>query len=106
MNDADVLRSLNQLGKIMDIWVVGQDPVIKPVLKHASGPNWLLTLKEVWPTQYKSSSSTKLDDCVEWTATSLGRSDVCRRLSENVWSFKSKQDAEKFLTMFYIRWTE
>jgi len=102
MNNADVLRSLNQLGKIMDKWV--DHPVIKPVLTHATGPNWLLTLKEEWPNDFNHNNSV-LADCLEWTDSTLNNWEVCRRLARDMWHFKSKNDAEKFLILFHLKWS-
>jgi hypothetical protein len=103
MNDADVLRSLDQLGKIMDRWV--DAPVIKPVLTHATGPNWLLTLAEEWPNDFNNINLSLLANRVEWTDNSLNNWEGCRRLGWNIWNFKSKNDAEKFLILFHLKWS-
>lgn len=81
--------------------------VIKPKLTciGSRAGNWRLQFVEetdddsVWTT-------TKLNKCVEWAADKLkGRTD-CRRISFDMWDFKHRQDAEKFITLFHLSWDQ
>jgi hypothetical protein len=105
MTDAEIeiLHSLDQLEKIMAKWV--DTPVIKPVLTNATGPNWLLKLAEEWPNDVNNGDSSLLEKCVEWTDNMLNNWEGCRKLARNMWHFKSKHDAEKFLILFHLKWS-
>lgn len=104
MNNADVIRSINRLEQVLKNWVV--EPTIKAQLTHATGPNWMLALVEDWPDDLNRHSSTAIDECVEWVTTRLKDNDRCTRLAWNMWRFKTKRDAEQFLTMFYMVWAQ
>ena len=103
MNTVDVNRTINQLEQILRNWVV-KDPTIRPEITDASGPNWILTLHEEWPEDFNHGSSSKLDDCVNWSSTKLDTWTGCNRLAWNIWRFNNKKEAEKFLTIFYLTW--
>jgi hypothetical protein len=49
-------------------------------------------------------NSTWLEDVIPWADKTLERWKDCNRISENTWEFKSKKDAEKFQTLFYLSW--
>jgi hypothetical protein len=89
---------------------VDKGPIIKPMLE-LSNRRWTLTLHEVW--SYDSSGSYKLtessivlDDIIEWTEKELTKWKDCRRTAWDMWQFKHKRDAEKFITLFHITWVQ
>jgi hypothetical protein len=49
-------------------------------------------------------NSIWLEDVIPWADKTLERWKDCNRISENTWEFKSKKDAEKFQTLFYLSW--
>ena len=50
--------------------------------------------------------SNRLDQAVEWTTERLESWDNCQRMAWDMWDFKSKHDAEKFITMFHLSWAQ
>jgi len=48
--------------------------------------------------------SRKLDDCVKWVEEKLKDWPDCHRMSWDMWDFKHRSDAEKFLTVFHLSW--
>jgi len=77
--------------------------MIKPTL-HLRESNWwrLQVVEEpgvVWYNQ-------KLNDCVEWSAEKLKDWPNVKRMSFDMWDFKSKKDAEKFLIVFHLSWQQ
>lgn len=103
MNSVDISRAIDQLEAALKSWATVS--VIKPTISHATGPNWILTLEETWPTDLPvRSQSSSLDQCVEWATAQLKDNERCGRIAWNMWKFKTKKEAEKFLTMFYLVW--
>lgn len=69
---------------------------------------WKLSINEKWGVVDDAGShfnSKDFDDRVNWSAIELEKWN-CRRTSWNIWNFKSKRDAEKFITIFTIKWAE
>ena len=103
MNSVDVSRAINQLETILKGWAVS--PVIKPTIRQDPGPHCILSLDETWPDELSiGGNTTSLDRCVAWVTDQLEDNDQCNRISWNMWLFTSKQEAEKFLTVFYLAW--
>ena len=83
-------------------------PTIKPVLTKIKN-QWRLTLEEEWHHDSGGSytvGSIMLDDIVEWTEKELTKWEDCHRTAWDMWQFKSKRDAEKFITLFHITWVQ
>lgn len=82
-------------------------PTIKPVLTKIKN-HWTLTLEEEWHHDsggsYTISGSMELDDIVNWTEIELTKWKDCRRMAWDMWQFKSKREAEKFITLFHLIW--
>ena len=104
-----MLSALDDLQAVMFKWK-SQESVIKPVLTKIKN-HWTLTLEEEW--HYDSggsytinSGSIMLDDIVEWTDKELTKWKDCRRIAWDMWQFKSKRDAEKFITLFHLIWQQ
>ena len=47
-----------------------------------------------------------LDDIVKWAEKELEKYKDCRRTAWHLWQFKSKRDAEKFITFFHLSWEQ
>lgn len=71
------------------------------------GRNWCITLQEqplpntttpIW------SNPGKLDERVEWALDQLEKWPDVRRMAHDMWYFKRKKDAEKFQTLYNLRW--
>ena len=85
-------------------------PIIKPVLTKIKN-HWTLTLEEEW--YYDSGGSytinsgpIMLDDIIEWTDKELTKWKDSRRIAWDMWQFKSKREAEKFITLFHLTWQQ
>jgi len=67
---------------------------------------WLLEILEIiddgdHPHIPNSIVSSKFTEAVEWTNSTL---DGKGRMSYDTWVFRSQQEAEKFKTMFTLKW--
>ena len=85
-------------------------PTIKPVLTKIKN-HWTLTLEEEWhhdsDGSYNiNSGSIMLDDIIEWADKELTKWQDCRRIAWDMWQFKSKREAEKFITLFHLTWVQ
>ena len=87
--------------------------VIKPTLhRRANGPNYWYRLQLVEDfgvvdvEDWNAMPSRKLDDCVKWVEEKLKDWTDCNRMSWDMWDFKHRTDAEKFLTMFHLSWAQ
>ena len=86
--------------------------VIKPTLhRRANGPNYWyrLQLVEDWGTVDDAGNhypTRNLDNCVLWVEEKLKEWPNCDRKAWDMWDFKSRRDAEKFLTLFHLSWEQ
>lgn len=99
--------ALDELHKILRGWA-HTPPMIKPTLHRRSDgkKHWyrVQVVEEqesgvVWYNQ-------KLNNCVEWSAKKLKDWPDVQRMSFDMWDFKSKKDAEKFITFFHLSWQQ
>jgi hypothetical protein len=83
---------------------IGRGPTVTTKVVR-KGKKWLLTLNEQWPFSHtRPLDAIILDDVVTWSEKILEKWPTCKRLSWDSWEFKSKRDAEKFQTIFYLSW--
>ena len=85
-------------------------PTIKTVLTKIKN-RWTLTLEEEWHhdsggSYTINSGSIMLDDIIEWTEKELTKWKDCNRIAWDMWQFKSRRDAEKFITLFHLIWVQ
>lgn len=85
--------------------MMNKGPYIKPDVWKNSHGKWAVTLNEVWDDATVSDVSISLnfDKSVTWAEEELKKWD-CNRTSYDTWVFKTKQDAEKFRTLFLLQW--
>jgi hypothetical protein len=69
------------------------------------GRKWSLTIDEIVEGE-DHYNSTKWTDAINWTVTTLGTWPNCTRMSYDTWDFQHKRDAEKFTTLFQLKWAE
>lgn len=74
---------------------------------------WWITIHEDWDKtladlqyRYYIASDSKLITCTEWTEKQLKDWKLVSRQSDCQWAFIRKADAEKFITLFNLRWIE
>lgn len=82
------------------------NPTIKPRLwKSVRG--WSVMLEEQWPEEIINAFKLEIfDDIVIWTSEQLELWPGCKRSAYDTWVFRSKQDAEKFITLFNLKWPQ
>jgi hypothetical protein len=82
--------------------------MIKPTLhRRANGPNYWYRLQFIEETDGEQRwYNQHLNDCVEWAAEKLKDWPDVNRMSFDMWDFKSKKDAEKFVTFFHLSWQQ
>lgn len=74
-----------------------------------SSHGWSVTLKECWDLTDGEAwldsirFSSEFDRAVEWTVAEAGKWS-CKRVSYDTWAFKSRREAEKFITYFSLKW--
>jgi hypothetical protein len=82
-------------------------PYIKPEIQTTSAGYCTMTLQEVWDgargSDDHSFSSSYLDDTIAWAVSELEKWQ-CKRTAYDTWQFKKQYDAEKFKTLFLLKW--
>ena len=70
-------------------------------IKILSNVTWLcqICIKDDWVFD-----TPALREVTEWTTEQLASRSDCRRTSQYVWEFKTLYDAQKFETLFLLRW--
>jgi hypothetical protein len=95
--DIDVLKDFTDRG-----------PQIKPKLKLVHR-TWVMEIKIDWGMfdDFGNPWGTlNLDHRVIWAAAQLETWDNVSRQAWDMWHFKHKRDAEKFITLYNLKWTE
>jgi hypothetical protein len=102
-------EAIADLTDVIRQWVV-KPSVIKPTLhRRANGPNYWYRLQLVDEddnSQPNKFYNQQFDDCVNWVEEKLKNWPNCNRMAWDMWDFKSKKDAEKFITLFYLSWDQ
>lgn len=83
-------------------------PQIKPMLRLAKRI-WVMQIKIDWGMfdDYGNPWGTpSLDARVIWAAHQLETWENVSRQSWDMWHFKHKRDAEKFITLYNLKWVE
>ena len=82
--------------------------MIKPTLhRRANGPNYWYRLQLVEESDdNKNWYNQKFEDCVNWTDNKLKDWSNCKRMAHDMWDFKHRKDAEKFITLFHLSWEQ
>ena len=103
------MSALDDLQAVMFKWK-DRDSVIKPTLKRrANGPNYWYRLRLVDETDEGTPNTwynQQFDECVNWTTEKLQDWPNCKRMSHDMWDFKHRKDAEKFITLFHLSWQQ
>ena len=51
-------------------------------------------------------TTPKLDSCADWVDKTLKDWPNVKRMSFDMWDFKHRKDAEKFITLFHLSWEQ
>jgi hypothetical protein len=106
------VNAFDELDKVIKEWAKMTNSTIKPTLhRRANGPNYWyrLQLVEDWGTVDDAGSpmpSSSLDKCVKWVEEKLKDWPNCNRKAWDMWDFKHRRDAEKFITLFHLSWAQ
>lgn len=95
------------LDQVVKGWVTMQQAKIKPVIVKSDKGGWNLSIFEDFSSVDDAGNpfhSSDLDDQVRWVTEKLEGQKNCSRRAWNIWQFKYKRDAEKFLTVYYLIW--
>jgi len=96
------VSALDDLQSIMFRWK-DQDLMIQPTLTKRN--NWY-RLQLVELTEDNSYHTNKLDRCIDWVNGQLKDWTDCKRMAWDMWDFKHRKDAEKFITLFHLSWQQ
>lgn len=83
-----------------------QGPNIRAILYLNSSIRWRITIEEVWPDSVIGISTDKFDRYVEWSAQQLKDWPGVRRVSWDSWDFPNKREAERFIIIFNLSWSQ
>ena len=96
------MTALDDLQAVIFEWK-NEDSMIQPTLQEADNC-YRLQLVEL--TEDNSYHTNKLDKCIDWVSTQLLDWPDCRRIAWDMWNFKHRRDAEKFITLFHLSWAQ
>ncbi len=103
------MSALDELQAVMFEWT-DQVSVIKPTLhRRANGPNYWYRLQLVEESDDNSTRHNlflKFEECVHWTDDKLKDWPNCKRMAYDMWDFKHRRDAEKFITLYHLSWAQ
>jgi len=90
-------------------FMVENGPNVKANLRKVN-LSWRVRLEEDWDNEeigevYYTTDYKNLDERCEWAAQQLQNWKFTTRLSHQEWKFLTKRQAEKFITLFNLRWT-
>lgn len=107
------MNAFDELDKVIKEWAKMTISTIKPTLhRRGNGPNYWyrLQLVEDWGTVNDAGitamPSGSLDKCVKWVEEKLKDWPNCNRMAWDMWDFKSRREAEKFITLFHLSWEQ
>ena len=83
-----------------------QGPTIRPILYLNSVKRWRVTIEEVWPGDIIGSSDGRFDRLVEWSSNHLKDWPGIRRVAWDSWDFPTKREAERFVIIFNLSWSQ
>ena len=104
---ADVLRQLEpNYDRLKTMAELG--PSIRAVIKKVN-LSWRVRLEEDWDDElvgevYYTADYQNLDKRCEWASEQLVTWSTATRLSHQEWKFSTQTDAEKFITLFNLKW--
>jgi hypothetical protein len=105
------MAALDELNAVVFKWAGMNSSTIKPTIRRLSNIpyKWRLQLVEEWQTVDDAGNhvgSTQLDKCAKWTDEKLEDWPNCKRMAWDMWDFKHRKDAEKFITVFHLSWQQ
>lgn len=93
--------------------IMERGPRIAIEIKPLSQVTWKLQMHivERWPSDVNMAamfhdSSNKLDERCNWASEQLESWPDCKRVAWDRWEFKHLHDAQKFKTLFTLKWAQ
>jgi hypothetical protein len=101
---SSISKGLDVVEKALRNWTTMHIPSrVIPNLKHRQHYGWVIDLVlEHGNDNYVG----LLDSRVEWVYNQLKDWPDCKRTAWDMWRFKSKRDAEKFITLYTLTWAQ
>ena len=82
-------------------------PEVRAVIRQVNF-GWRVRIEEDWSisdgSEYYTADSSNLDSRCEWAADQLKNWRFLTRLSYQEWKFLRRRDAEKFITLYNLKW--
>jgi hypothetical protein len=104
------LSALDDLQAVVFKWADMNSSTIKPIFKQSGPSNWhrLQFVEDFSSVDDAGNSmpSANLDLCVKWVEEKLKTQPNCRRMAWDMWDFRDRRDAEKFITLFHLVWEQ
>ena len=107
------MSALSDLQAVMFEWQ-DRDTVVKPKLRELSNSKYKWRIQLVDEDSFLSNdgdfvresgfNSSEFDSCVKWADEKLEEWPDTVRMSWDMWDFKHRKDAEKFITLFHLSW--
>lgn len=101
------MTALDDLQAVMFQWSERLSVIKTTLHRRANGPNYWYRLQFVEEVEEERRwYNQKFDDCVKWSEEKLKDWPDVRRMSHDMWDFKHRRDAEKFITLFHLSWQQ
>ena len=103
------MNALDDLQSIMFEWKKQTSVIKTTLIRRAKGPNYWYRLQfidESDPDVSRGWYDQQFEDCIKWAEKTLETWPDCHRGSFDIWDFKQRRDAEKFLTVFHLSWQQ
>lgn len=103
------MNALDDLQAVMFEWKKQTSVIKTTLIRRANGPNYWYRLQFIDQSDPESSRgwyNQKFEDCIQWAEEKLKDWPDCDRKAFDVWDFKQRQSAEKFLTVFHLSWNQ
>lgn len=98
-----ILKSLEpEIEKLK--YVMENGPMIKTKLSQNKNAAWQITIYQENLNLDIQDLYSKFSDRIEWTAEEIEKWNAWRN-DYNTWIFDSKDEAEKFLTFYTLKWS-
>lgn len=98
--------ALDELAKVIRIWST-RSAVIKPKLHLRESRWWRVQLvDETDEGNPNTWYNQQFEDSVRWADEKLENWPDCKRMAFDMWDFKHRKDAEKFITFFHLSWNQ
>lgn len=87
--------------------MLNAEPKICPYLVRRSR-KWEIHIQEKWNHDFDyrlfQTDGDRLGQAVDWTIEQLENWNGVKRMAYDIWQFNRKKDAEKFQTLFNLKW--